>query len=130
MTKKKSGKERMEGDAEHALTTAPKKEIVVPEAPVYNDPLPGRVIKDFGLYRVVVAKSTVEEMKGRIVYAVINNDTGVIEEECSVLPQALLHAGQFAKEMRNDGWERRLNPTPMMVPTGPAVIEGPKGRGH
>lgn len=107
MTKKKSGK------------------IVVPEVEetVYNDPKIDRVIRDFGLYRVVVANSTVEEMKGRVVYAVINNDTGVVEEECSVLPQALLHAGQFQKEMQNDRWENRLNPSNMMVPTGPQIVK-------
>jgi len=96
------------------------------EAPVYNDPQVGRVIRDFGLYRVVVDNSTVEEMKGRVVYAVINNDTGVIEEECSVLPQALLHAGQFNKEMLNDRWKDRLAPTNMMVPTGAQIV--PPGR--
>lgn len=112
MTEKKSGNEKQ---------VIPKMEI-----PVYNAPMVDRTIRDFGLYRVVVANSTVEEMRGRVVYAVINNDTGVVEEECSVLPQALLHAGQFNKEMKNDQWEQRLNPPGMMVPTGPQVI----GRGH
>lgn len=123
---KKSGKvfENMdvtEGDRKTGeLAVATEKE---PEPTVYNEPKIGRVIRDFGAYRVVVGNSTVEEMKGRVVYAVINNDTGVVEEECSVLPQALLHAGQFQKEMQNDRWEQRLNPTGMMVPTGPQVLK-------
>lgn len=98
--------------------------VVVEETPVkaYAPAIPGVIIKDFGHYRVQVQESSVEEMKGRIVYAVINNTYGVVEEECSVLPQALLHAGQFNKEMTNDHWEQRLNPTGMMVPTGPVVL--------
>lgn len=105
-----------------------KKEVI---AKAYAEPVAGTVIKDFGNYRVVVDRSTVEEMKGRMVYAVINNNTGIIEEECSVLPQALLHAGQFNKEMTNEHWMERLNPTGMMVPTGAQMIaSGPQGRGH
>lgn len=105
-----------------------KKEVI---AKAYAKAAPGTVIHDFGNYRVIVDLSTVEEMKGRMVYAVINNNTGIIEEECSVLPQALLHAGQFNKEMTNDAWQARLNPTGMMVPTGGQMIQsGPKGRSH
>lgn len=105
-----------------------KKALVATPVKAYEPAVPGVIIKDFGNYRVVVARSTVEEMKGRIVYAVINNIYGVVEEECSVLPQALLHAGQFNKEMTNDHWQERLNPTGMMMPTGAQVI--PQGRKH
>ena len=112
MGNKKSGKTLTEAAIDKAIDETPKHKVA----------LPGTVIKDFGVYRVEVVESGVEEMKGRIVYAVINNDTGVTEEECSVLPQALLHAGQFNKEMVNDAWEKRLNPSGMMVPTGPQVV--------
>lgn len=111
-----------------------KKEVI---AKAYAKATPGTVIKDFGNYRVIVDHSTVAEMNQRMVYAVINNKTGIIEEECSVLPQALLHAGQFNKEMTNDHWEERLNPPQgnrMMVPTGAQVVQqgpqGPQGRSH
>ncbi len=116
MTQKKSGKEKV-------LSPDTTKDVVATPKGAWDEPILGVVIKDFGNYRVVVARSTVEEMKGRIVYAVINNIYGVIEEECSVLPQALLHAGQFNKEMTNDAWQERLNPTGMMVPTGPMVVD-------
>lgn len=126
MTKKKSGKSDDFPNVKGCHTNPEPAKVKV-----YDPPVPGTVIKDFGNYRVVVTHSTVEEMKGRVVYAVINNVYGVIEEECSVLPQALLHATQFNKEMTNDHWQERLKPTGMMVPTGAQMVQpGPQGRGH
>lgn len=67
------------------------------------------VVRDFGLYVVGVGKSISPEANGRSVFQIVHKTWGVVEEEASMLPTALIHAYQFNSAVRNDNWEDRLN---------------------
>jgi len=66
--------------------------------------LKGTVLKEMGVYRLIVGESVRDpEMKGNV-YIIYNKETDVVEEEVTYAPQAFNYLEQLSAE-----WDARIH---------------------